>query len=277
MNGVTNSVSAWRPLRCRGPEAQLFAIGDVHGQAAALAAALDAIAAVPAIGLPRWVLFLGDLIDRGPDSLGAIQLAMGAAARARADELVCLPGNHELMLLDALLDPEDYMSRWLGAGGDELARQVDADYTAGNLTELAELLEASIDSEFLSRMTSGPTFHKAGDVLFVHAGLHPKTDPHLFLARDRFWASDEHWAWIRNTFLDWQGGWGPDQSWMVVHGHTPAVADWSSLSGFIAAADRLLTHHRLCLDAGAAHKLPQIGWGEFGPDKYRIGLTIARS
>jgi len=36
--------------------------------------------------------------------------------------------------------------------------------------------------------------------------------------------------------------------------------------GFARAADRVRTHRRLCLDAGAAYGLPQVGWAEFGPD-----------
>ena len=60
---------------------------------------------------------------------------------------------------------------------------------------------------------------------------------------------------------------------MVVHGHTPAVTRWAGLDGFARAADRVGTHRRLCLDAGAAYGLPQVGWAEFGPDRYRVGLA----
>ena len=248
-------------------------IGDVHGQAGALGVALDTIGRVPATGLSRHLVFLGDLIDRGPDSLGAVRLAMGAADRARVDKVTLLPGNHELMLIDGLFDPAERMAQWLDNGGDEVVREADPRCTAGSLNEIAEVLHGAIDPEFLSRMTSGPTFQKEGDLLLVHAGLHPKTDPNAFLSRSRFRAFGDHWAWIRSAFLDWESGWGPDRSWLVVHGHTPAVTRSSDLAGFVMAADRVRTHRRLCLDAGAAYRLPQIGWAEFQPDRYRVGFT----
>jgi len=264
---------AWRPLPCRGPDAQLFAIGDVHGQAGAFAAALDAIAAVPGMGRPRCLVLLGDLIDRGPDSLGAIRLAMEAADLARVDEVIRLPGNHELMLVDALLDPQEFMMDWLDNGGGAVIREADPQCSGGTRAELAAIARAAIDPEFLSLMISGPTFHRAGDLLFVHAGLAPGEAAEAFLEQGRFGAYGEHWAWIREPFLDWEHGWGPDRSWVVVHGHTPAMTAAGELSDFEGAADRVGTHRRLCLDAGPAYRLPQVGWAEFAPDRYRVGLA----
>lgn len=133
MIGETYRVTAWRPLPCRGPEAQLFVIGDVHGQAGALGAALDEIGRIPGTGLPRRLVFLGDLIDRGPDSLGAVRLAMGAADRAKVDAVTLLPGNHELMLIDGLLAPQEFMGDWLDNGGDAVIREADPGCTARKL------------------------------------------------------------------------------------------------------------------------------------------------
>jgi len=274
MTDETPQLSAWRPLPCRGPDAQLFAIGDVHGQAGALSVALDAIARVPGTGLPRRLVFLGDLIDRGPDSLDAVRLAMGASDRARVDEVILLPGNHELMLIDGLLDPQEFMGDWLDNGGDTVIQEADPGCTARRLLELAEIARAAFDPGFLTAMTSGPTFHQAGELLLVHAGLAPGVEVVTFLAQGRFGSSGEHWAWIRDPFLDWEFGWGPDRSWVVVHGHTPAVTRRVGSDGFARAADRVRTHRRLCLDAGAAFGLPQVGWAEFGLDRYRVGLVV---
>jgi serine/threonine protein phosphatase 1 len=263
----------WRPLPCRGPEAQLFVIGDVHGQADALGAALDAIACVPAVGLLRRLVFLGDLIDRGPDSLGAIRLAMGAADRACVDEVTLLPGNHELMLIEGLLEPQELMEDWLANGGFAVIQQADPDRKANTLADLAEMVRDAIDPAFLCGMIFGPTFHRAGDLLLVHAGLAPTVDADHFLKQGRFGSSGDHWAWIRESFLDWKAGWGPDGSWVVVHGHTPAVTRRASPDGFRRAADRVRTHRRVCLDAGATYGHPQVGWAEFGPNRYRVGLS----
>lgn len=265
----------WRPLPCRGPEAQLFVVGDVHGQAVALGAALDAIAAVPGAGLPRRLVFLGDLIDRGPDSLGAVRLAMGAADRALVDEVTLLPGNHELMLIDGLLDPQSFIGDWLDNGGDAVILEADPGCAARKLADLAEIARAAFDPDFLTLMTSGPVFRREGELLLVHAGLAPGVEAETFLAQGRFGSAGEHWAWIREPFLDWEFGWGPDRSWVVVHGHTPAVRRRAGLAGFVRAADRVRTHRRLGLDAGSAYGHPQVGWAEFRPDRYRIGLAVA--
>lgn len=273
MTDETVQLSAWRTLLCQGPDAQLFVIGDVHGQAGALGAALDAIARVPGTGLPRRLIFLGDLIDRGPDSLGAVRLAMGATERACVDEVILLPGNHELMLIDGLLDPQEFIADWLDNGGDAVIQEADPGCTARKLADLAEIARAAFDPAFLTAMTSGPTFHRAGELLLVHAGLAPGVEAEAFLAQGRFASSGAHWAWIREPFLDWEFGWGPDRSWVVVHGHTPAVMRKTGPDGFARAADRVGTHRRLCLDAGAAYGLPQVGWAEFGPDRYRVGLA----
>ncbi|WP_299653568.1 metallophosphoesterase [uncultured Jannaschia sp.] len=102
---------------------EVFAIGDVHGQADLLAGCLEVIARTPrALGTERLVVFLGDLIDRGPDSLRAIGLMMNASRLARADRVVLLPGNHEQVLLDAL---DGNAEPWLAIGGKAVMREVD--------------------------------------------------------------------------------------------------------------------------------------------------------
>lgn len=81
---------------------EVFAIGDVHGCADLLRAALDAIAVEPRQAPVRRLVLLGDLIDRSPDFLGALDLACDAAALAKADEAIALMGNHEIMLKQIL-------------------------------------------------------------------------------------------------------------------------------------------------------------------------------
>lgn len=82
-------------------------------------------------------------------------------------------------------------------------------------------------------------------------------------------------GWIRRPFLDWQGGWGPERQWLVVHGHTPAVRRLGAASRFLALANRKRTHGRICLDAGAAFGLPQVGWAEFRAGQFRLALSRA--
>lgn len=65
-----------------GEGVQLFAVGDVHGQGRALENALARIHTTPRLADERVVLFLGDLIDRGPDSFACLDMARHAAELA---------------------------------------------------------------------------------------------------------------------------------------------------------------------------------------------------
>jgi hypothetical protein len=64
------------------PKVEVFAIGDIHGRSDLLAALIDEAAREPKLRDKRAIVFLGDLVDRGPDSLGAIDLAMTAKTRS---------------------------------------------------------------------------------------------------------------------------------------------------------------------------------------------------
>ena len=271
---VNHTISNWSRLACACPDdAQIFVVGDVHGQAKVLAHVLDDIAQIDATGVPRRLIFLGDLIDRGPDSFGAVRLAMQAAERARVDDVIILPGNHELMMLDAILMPDLFMTDWLDNGGIAVANEVVPNTQASRDAKFAATIKAAFDPDFLSIMANGSPYHKAADLLFVHAGLAPDEDADTFLSQERFGASGAHWAWIREPFLEWQSGWGPQKSWFVVHGHTPVTDKPLSLGEFLPLADKVKTHGRLCLDAGAAFGIPQIAWAEFANAQYRVGLV----
>src|SRR4029077_18370836 len=80
------------------PEAEIFAVGDIHGRSDLLIALIDEAAREPKLRDKRTIGFRGDFVDRGPDSLGAIDLAMAAKARVGADEAIALMGNHETMM-----------------------------------------------------------------------------------------------------------------------------------------------------------------------------------
>lgn len=93
----------------RGP--RTIAIGDIHGCATALRALLDGLRLEAA----DTVVMLGDAIDRGPDSRGVLEqlITLGRTCR-----LVCIMGNHEQMMLDAV-DGEIAVQEWLIHGGAE--------------------------------------------------------------------------------------------------------------------------------------------------------------
>ncbi len=86
-----------------------FVIGDVHGCSKALRTIIEKISP----NHEDQLIFLGDLIDRGPDSRGVIDLMLKLS---RSTRVVCLRGNHEVMLLGVLLGGCD-PTIWLQSGG----------------------------------------------------------------------------------------------------------------------------------------------------------------
>jgi serine/threonine protein phosphatase 1 len=90
---------------------RLFAIGDIHGNSKALAKLLDAVKPSE----EDVVVLLGDYIDRGPDSSGVIETILELRQKT---ELICLRGNHEQMMLNAL-ESEEASDFWCQCGGDQ--------------------------------------------------------------------------------------------------------------------------------------------------------------
>jgi serine/threonine protein phosphatase 1 len=214
------------------PEAEVFAIGDIHGRSDLLAALIDQAAREPKLRDRRAIVFLGDLVDRGPDSLGAIDLAMAAKARAGADEAVALMGNHEAMMRLAL-DPAtprddaiDALDTWIANGGDRtLAEFVKTDAAPENLDALLKVARDALPARVRSWLESLRASWRSGEVLFVHAGVNPQIELEAFLAVP--WNiplakldEDRHWAWVRWPFLQHRPrkGFG---GFFVIHGHTP--------------------------------------------------------
>ena len=214
------------------PEAEVFAVGDIHGRSDLLAALIDQAAREPKLRDRRAIVFLGDLVDRGPDSLGAIDLAMAAKARAGADEAVALMGNHEAMMRLAL-DPTtprddaiDALDTWIANGGDRtMAEFVKTDEAPENLDALLKIARDALPERVRSWLESLRASWRSGEVLFVHAGVNPQIELEAFLAVP--WNiplaqldEDRHWAWVRWPFLQHRPrkGFG---GFFVIHGHTP--------------------------------------------------------
>ena len=84
-------------------------IGDIHGCSHAIDALIRAIAPGP----DDTLITLGDMIDRGPDSRGVVDLLIDVSSRCR---FVPILGNHDEMLLDALHDPRA-LAMWTSCGG----------------------------------------------------------------------------------------------------------------------------------------------------------------
>ncbi|WP_178352804.1 metallophosphoesterase [Loktanella atrilutea] len=263
---------------------EIFAIGDVHGQAAVLHGVLRGIGGQPkAPGTERILIFLGDLIDRGPDSIGTVSTALAAGPTIGADRVVMLPGNHELELVD-VLDGGD-PALWLQNGGRTVMDEVDIDWRSRPWDEELADLRTAFPADWIAGIRSAPSHLTIGDLIFVHAGIDPHANRATFLARDKP-RDDLHWATIRNEFLTWTGGWDRDGdgapmhgATVIVHGHTPAIrTSLHETQAELSQMDGIDGYSTICVDAGAASR-PQIGWARFwvedGRGMVEISATFA--
>ena len=155
------------------PGLRVYAIGDIHGCASMLERMEELIEADLALNPAEDVLevFLGDYVDRGPDSAGVLKRA---AATVDGRERVHLMGNHEHAMLAALED-HTMMQRWLAFGGDATLRSYGIEprewsHDPQALQPIAQSIIPLEDVAFLWRLQ---TFHQVGNVLFVHAGIRP--------------------------------------------------------------------------------------------------------
>lgn len=193
------------------PGARAYAVGDIHGRLDLLDALLahidDDIAARP----PKrnYIIFLGDLIDRGPASSGVVErLRHYRPRRARP---VFLAGNHEEVLLEILAGRADIIPDWLKFGGAECAASYGVD--VDRMRRLPEeealaLLRVQVPRGHIEFLESfGDTF-SFGDFLFVHAGIRPGIGLDEQDRRDL--------RWIREPFLSD----AKEHGFVVVHGHT---------------------------------------------------------
>ncbi|MEK7950704.1 metallophosphoesterase family protein [Luteolibacter soli] len=139
-----------------------FVIGDIHGYLRALDALLDAVP----FGPDDLLLFLGDYVDKGPDTKGVLDRLANFSSRPNT---VFLRGNHDQMLLDAHLDPDKY-SIWESLAGDDPL----ASYGSGDSSELIEQIPES-HWHFLAQTCVD--FLEDERFIFVHAGIRSHLSP----------------------------------------------------------------------------------------------------
>jgi serine/threonine protein phosphatase 1 len=193
------------------PDGQrVYAIGDVHGRLDLLDELLATIASDNAEREPAQVslIFLGDLIDRGPDSRGVVARVRAGVDWART---ISIMGNHEAVMLDALDGQIDTLADWLRFGGRETLLSWGITANTMDCGTLEEILHAARDviaveeRAWLGRMRSHV---RMGDYYFVHAGIRPG------VALDK--QDDEDRFWIRDEFLESRKSHGA----IIVHGHS---------------------------------------------------------
>ena len=189
---------------------RVYAIGDVHGRVDLVDELLDRIELDrQSRGRAKTVIvFLGDLIDRGPTSAQVIErLRTYAPPGAR---LVFLIGNHEEVLIRLLRGESQYLQDWLRFGGAECAQSygIKARVLKGDADRAVAVLRDKIPAEHQQFLQNFVDTFRLGSYLFVHAGIRPGVK----LAEQ----SQTDLRWIREPFLENKGDYG----FLVVHGHT---------------------------------------------------------
>jgi serine/threonine protein phosphatase 1 len=195
---------------------RVYAIGDIHGRLDLLRTVADMIEANETLARPARsvAIFLGDYIDRGPESRGVVEFLLGW--RPRNVETVFLRGNHEDMMLNALQMP-DMFHMWAMNGGLATAQSygvaLDPYLSAtADMHDVVRRLDDALPPAHRHFLENLPIGLEIGDYLFVHAGVRPGVP----LDSQR----DIDCLFIRDEFLNYRGSFGK----VVVHGHTPASA-----------------------------------------------------
>jgi serine/threonine protein phosphatase 1 len=203
-----------------------YAIGDVHGRSDLLATVIEFIRehSQRREREPR-VFFLGDIVDRGPDSRGAMKIVCETLKRWPESRL--LLGNHDLLFRDAMTK-QILVEHWFKSGAAATLKSYVGDYPDYSLDEMIEIGERFPDH--LIALRDAAIILPVGRYVFVHAGIDPSvplSDQELNVclqARTKF---TEHVGLL---------------SHVVVHGHTP-----------LDPPRPVITENRISLDTNAYH------------------------
>lgn len=195
----------------------IYAIGDIHGQSDMLDTALSRIEADG--GPDARIVFLGDYIDRGPNSMGVIDRLVQGKAEGR--NWVFLKGNHDRIMEWFLQEPprnDPYMMvgyHWFHdrLGGVQTVESYGFEMPSQiRQYALADELRPLVPQSHMNFLTSLALFHVEGPLFFAHAGIRPGVP---LLEQD-----EEDLLWIRQEFHSDTR----DHGKLIVHGHTPVDA-----------------------------------------------------
>ncbi|MCG7628113.1 serine/threonine protein phosphatase [Epibacterium sp. MM17-32] len=191
----------------------IYAIGDIHGQTAQLNRALELIAMDG--GVDAEVVFVGDYVDRGPDSRGVIDQLMEGQAAGR--NWTCLKGNHDRMFSwfleefpreDPHLPVELYYLQERIGGAATLASYGVSCQPRDRTSLVHEKARAAVPSTHLEWLDQLPLCHQTEELFFVHAGIRPGVSLSEQVEQDMLW--------IRQGFLEHAAA----HPRLIVHGHT---------------------------------------------------------
>lgn len=191
-----------------------YAVGDIHGRVDLLTQTLATVRAdMAAQPVERaFLVFLGDLIDRGPASREVVEMLRVADWDWITP--VFLQGNHEEAMIASYEGDVDALRSWVGFGGAETLESYGVPAVTllkGAWHEYLEAMRAAVPADHIAFLRSFYDQFVLGDYLFVHAGIRPGVPLDQQKPRDL--------RWIRAEFLLSPAHHGK----VVVHGHTIAL------------------------------------------------------
>ncbi len=201
------------------PDQPFVVIGDIHGCLTQIKALL------PLLEGHGTRVFLGDYVDRGPQS-AQVLTRLFALQTERPADVICLMGNHEVMMLDFIDDPLGGGSRWLRFGGVETLASfgisiADPAHSSEDFPDVAELLEQAMPDGMLQWLRDLPLQWSSGNMHCVHASMNPAKPPDAQSENALLWG---HPAFFSAPRRDGQ---------YVIHGHT-IVAEGAVCDGRIS-------------------------------------------
>jgi serine/threonine protein phosphatase 1 len=153
----------------------VYAIGDIHGCLDALKTVFKAVAP----SSQDLIIFLGDYVDRGPNSRQTIQWVIDHRDKYN---FITLKGNHEIMMMRSRVDSE-FLDRWKGYGGSE---------TLDSYGASSPLDWSIVPEHHWAFMEDALSIFTHGEFIFVHAGLEPGIALHQQSDQAIYWDKNEH-------------------------------------------------------------------------------------
>ena len=191
---------------------RVYAIGDIHGRLDLLTELLE-IVKEDMLAHPKplnTIVFLGDYIDRGPDSASVINFL--SELSIPDVDCILLMGNHEKYMID-LLHGTVPVETWFRNGGlstlQSYGIEIQSSDDHNNIKTLQSEMKKKVPERHWDFLSNLKTYWELGSIFFAHAGINP--------TRPLDQQNDQDLMWIREKFLNSER----DHGALIVHGHTP--------------------------------------------------------
>ena len=193
------------------PSFPFYVIGDVHGCDHLLEDLLEKIDAEEE-GRGCQIVCVGDYVDRGENSAGVLR-RLHELCTSRDNNVTCLMGNHEDMMLAFLDNPERSARQWFRNGGLQTLGSfriggISQNMSGTDLIDAHDQLQEALGTELAAWLRALPTTWSNGNVTVVHAGANPDVSLTKQSRKNLIWGHPEFLKTPRR-----------DGQW-VVHGHT---------------------------------------------------------